>query len=49
MRHATHNIDIRIGGPDGEVLSVRVLYLVGVPVGQELDLFATPKAWKVGL
>lgn len=48
LRHATRDIDMRLGGPDREVLSVRVLYLVWFPNGQEPDSFATPKAWKFG-
>ena len=48
MRYAFRDVEMPVGADGSESLAVRILYLVGFPVGQEPLAFATPKAWKIG-
>lgn len=48
MRYASRDVEVRLGTDNSESLAVKILYLVGFPVGKEPQQFATPRAWKIG-
>ncbi|MBM1183020.1 helix-turn-helix transcriptional regulator [Pseudomonas lundensis] len=48
MRYAFRDVEVRLGADNPESLAVKILYLIGFPVGKEPQQFASPKAWKIG-